>query len=329
MDRDLAGNPEAHRLYLLGRYHVNRVNPDDLKKAADYFQQAIAKDPANASAYAGLADSYNMLGAQTYLSPGETFPKAKAAAGKALEIDETLADAHAALGYVAWYYDWDWPTAEREFKRAIDLNPNSAVARARYAECLGMRVRFEESIAEARRAQELDPLAPQVTTTLAYAYIEARRYDEAIVEGKKLIELEPDSPLNRVNLATAYMLKGEHEQARAQFEQIRSQVTSVLADNQNPASFLGWFDAVSGNRTDALKLVREYEDLSTRTYVDFYFPAQILVGLGDKDQAFRYLERAYQERSNQIAYLAADPWWYPVHSDPRYKDLLRRVGLPQ
>lgn len=322
-------NPEAHQLYLLGRYHADKATPDDLNKAVDYFQQAIAKDPADALAYAGLADSYNILGALTYRSPGETFPKAKAAATKALEIDETLSEAHAALGYAAWYYDWDWPTAEREFKRAIELNPNSAVVHSRYAECLVMRLRFDESIAESRRARELDPLSPQIAILFAYVYLVAHRYDESIAEGQRALELEPDSSLPRSGLGAAYFFKGEHERAFAEYEKLRGQLGSVNPDNQNAGAFLGWFDAISGRRADALKMAKEYEEASARSYIDFYFVAQIYSGLGDKDQAFRYLEKSYQEHSNQMPWLAADLWWYPLHSDPRYKDLLHRIGLPE
>jgi TolB-like protein/Tfp pilus assembly protein PilF len=322
-------NAEAHRLYLLGRYHADKTTPDELKKGAEYFEQAIEKDPGNALAYAGLADSYDELGAFTYLSPTETFPKAKAAATKALEIDDTLADAHADLGYVAWYYDWDWAAAEREFKRAIDLNPNSAVSHLFYADCLSMWARFDESIAEYQRAQELDPLSPTIANAMGYGFLVARKYDAAIASTQKAIELDPNGVIQRVQLATAYAFKGQHTQALAEFEKVKVQLIPVSRDTENPASFLGWMYAVSGSRTEALKMVKEYKDLAARAYVDFYFIAMIYAGLGDRDQAFRWLEKGYQEHSNQMAWLAVDPWWYPLRDDPRYKDLLHRIGLPQ
>ncbi len=322
-------NAESHELYLKGRYHADKASAEGLKKSVEYFQQAIEKDPGNALAYAALADSYDVLGGLTYLSPGETFPKGKAAATKALEIDDTVAEAHAALAYAGWYYDWDWPTAEREFKRAIELNPNSAISHARYSEGLVMRARFDEAIAEGQRAQELDPLSPQILGDLGYAYVVARRYDEAIAEFQKELELDPNLPFARANLAWVYALKGLHGQALAEYEKVRAQVSPVTPENQNAASGLGWLYAVSGRRGDALRVAKEFEDLSARSYVDFYFIAMTYAGLGDKDQAFRWLEKGYEEHSNQMVWLAVDPWWYQMHSDPRYKDLLRRIGLPQ
>ena len=169
MNKSSATNPEAYQLYLKGRYHVNQTTAAGLKKAVEYFQQAIDKDPSYALAYAGLADSYSSLGGGwMYLSPSDSFPKAKAAAMKALELDDTLAEAHAALAYAVFFADWDWPSAEREFKRAIELNPNSALSHDRYAECLKTRARFNESMAEAQRAQELDPLSPEIVSQVGH-----------------------------------------------------------------------------------------------------------------------------------------------------------------
>src|SRR5262249_26597181 len=181
---------------------------------------------------------------------------------------------------------------------------------------------------EARRALELDPLSAEMTGTLGYASIVARRYDDAIALERKAIELEPNVPLFRANIAFAYFLKGQRELAVSEFEKVRDLVGPVTSANQNAASFLGWLYAVSGRRNDALKIVKEYESLSSVSDVDFYFIAQIYAGLGDKDQAIRWLEKAYQEHANQTAWLAADPFWYTMYSDPRYQDLIRRVGLP-
>jgi serine/threonine protein kinase/tetratricopeptide (TPR) repeat protein len=322
-------NAEAHQLYLLGQYHAGKNSLDGLLKGIEYFEQAIEKDPGNALPYAGLANCYDLLGGLTFRSPGETFPRAKAAATKALDIDETIADAHAALAYAIWYYDWDWAAAEREFKRAIELNPNSALAHIRYSEGLTMRARVEESLTEGRRAQELDPLSSGISNDLGYSYLVARRYAEAIAALQKAVELDPSAPLVHAEFATTYAAKGDYALALAEFEKVKAQVSPVTADNQNAASQLGWLYALSGRRADALKLVREFEDLSAHSYVDFYFIATIYAGLGDKEQTFHWLEKAYQERSNQMVWLAVDPFWYPIHSDPRYKDMLRRVGLPK
>ncbi len=233
-------NPEAYQLYLKGRYHANQTTATELKKAIDYFQQAIEKDPSYASAYAGMADAYNALGsAWMYLPPTDSFPKAKAAAMKALELDDTLAEAHVALGYAA-FFDWDWPSAEREFKRAIALNPNSALSHRRYAECLKTRLRFNESIAEAQRAQELDPLSPDNVSELGNAYFIAGQYDESIAQFQKALDLNPNIPVLRAMLALAYAMKRMYPQALAEFDKIAEQekLPSRTRPSQHRASSL-------------------------------------------------------------------------------------------
>jgi tetratricopeptide (TPR) repeat protein len=314
---------------LKGRYHANQTTAAELKKAIDYFQQAIEKDPSYAPAYAGMADAYNALGgAWMYLPPTDSFPKAKAAAMKALELDDALAEAHVALGYAA-FFDWDWPSAEREFKRAIELNPNSALSHRRYAECLKTRLRFNESIAEAQRAQELDPLSPDNVSELGNVYFIAGQYDQSIAQFQKVLDLNPNIPVLRGMLALAYAMKRMYPQALAEFDKIAEQDKAVAAQSQFVAGMLGWVYAVSGRRTDALMIVKEFRDLSAHAYVDFYWSAVIYTGLGDKDEAFRLLEKGYQEHAAGMLYLAVDPFWYGLRSDPRYVDLLRRMGLAQ
>jgi eukaryotic-like serine/threonine-protein kinase len=320
-------NPEAYQFYMKGRYHANQATAAGLKKGIEYFQQAIDQDPNYALAYAGLADSYIGLGGGLiYQPPGETLPKAKAAAMKAVELDDTLAEAHASLADAVWLNDWDWPQAEREYKRAIELNPKSAISHKKYVVGLFCRARFDESIAEGERAQELDPLLP---TELPYAYLVARRYDESISRYQKELDLYPDIAWKRAELAWAYAMKGMHAQAIGEYDKIPEQAKVVAADNQLVASGLGWVYAVSGRRADALKIAKEFKDLSSHAYVDFYQFATIYAGLGDKDEAFRLLEKAYEEHSSSMTFLAADPFWYSMRSDPRYADLLRRMGLPQ
>jgi TolB-like protein/Flp pilus assembly protein TadD len=322
-------NSEPYHLYLRGRYHANQTTEAELRKSIEYFQQAIDKDPGYALAYAGLADSYSALGGGwMYLPPTDTLPKAKAAAEKALELDDTLAEAHAALAY-ATFFDWDWPGAEREFKRAIELNPNSALSHARYGECLKTRLRFNESIAEAQRALELDPLSPDTFSQLGNFYLMTRRYDESIAQFQKALDLNPNLPVVRAMLATAYAMKRMYPQALAEYDKIADQDKVTAAGNQFAAGMLGWIHAVSGRRTDALKIAQEFKDLSAHTYVDFYWSGVIYAGLGDKDEAFRLLEKSYQEHAATLPYLAVDPFWYGMHSDPRYADLLRRIGLPR
>jgi serine/threonine protein kinase/tetratricopeptide (TPR) repeat protein len=329
LNKSSATNPEAYQLYLKGRYHANQATAAGLKKGIEYFQQAIEKDPSYALAYAGLADSYSALGGGwQYLPPSDTLPKAKAAAMKALEFDDTLAEAHAALAY-ATFFDWDWPSAEREFKRAIELNPNSAVSHDRYAECLKTRLRFDESMEEARRAQELDPLSPEIVSQLGFAYLFTRRYDESIAQFQKVLDLSPDLPAVRAALSWAYAMKRMYPQALAEFDKIPAQYKTVAVENHFVASGLGWVYAVSGRRSDALKIAQQFRDLSSHSYVDFYQIALIYAGLGDKDEAFRMLEKGYAQHSATMVWLGIDIFWYGMRSDPRYADLLRRVGLPQ
>ena len=324
-------NPEAYRLYLKGRYHAAQTTAAGLKKSIDYFEQAIDKDPGYALAYAALADSYvSLSGDWVYLPPAESFSKAKAAAQKALELDDTLGEAHAALAYATYYADWDWPMAEREFRRAIELNPNSAVSRDRYAECLKMQRRFSESLAEAQKAEQLDPLSPEIVSQVGQVYFLARRYDEAIAQYQKALELNADLAGVRAFLAWSYAMKHMYGQALAEYEKISDQGKSVSTEHQLLACGLGWIYAISGKRAEALKIAREFQDLSSRgVYVDFYFPAAIYAGMDDKDEAFRLLQKGYEQHSAGILYLGIDPFWEGMRSDPRYADLLRRIGLPQ
>jgi serine/threonine protein kinase/Tfp pilus assembly protein PilF len=324
-----ATNPEAYQLYLKGRYHTNQTTAAGLKKSIEYFEQAIDKDPGYALAYASLADSYSGLGGDwLYLPPRDNLPKAKAAAKKALELDDTLAEAHSALAYAS-FFDWDWPNVEPEFKRAIELNPSSALSHEHYAEFLRTRLRFNESMAEAQRAEELDPLSLEVVAGLGFAYFFTQRQDESIAQFQKALELNPNATVVRASLGSAYAMKRMYPQALAEYDKIADQDKAVAAENQFVAGMLGWVYAVSGRRTDALKIAQEFKDLSAHAYVDFYWAGVIYAGLGDKDEAFRLLEKSYQEHSATILYLAVDPFWYGLRSDPRYVDLLRRVGLPQ
>jgi len=323
-------NADAYQLYLKGRYHANKATAEGLRKGTEYFRQAIEKDPSYALAYAGLADSYNGLGSSlVYMPPSETLPQAKVAALKALELDDTLAEAHAALGYAQWFYDWDWPSAEREFKRAIDLNPNSAIVHQRYSECLITRSRFAESVAEGERAQELDPLSSQVAGWLGYIYLAAHRYDESIAQLRKALDLDPNVAWIRMVLAWDYVIKRNFAQALAEFDKMTIQDRAVTPENQNVIQGLGWVYGMSGRRDDALKVAEKLKRLSMHAYVDFYCIATIYAGLGERDEAFRWLEKGYEERSASMPFLATDPIWYGLRSDPRYADLLRRIGLPQ
>ena len=329
LNKSSATNPEAYQLYLKGRYHANQATAAELRKGIEYFQQAIDTDPGYALAYAGLPDAYSSLGGGfNYLSPSDSFPKA-AAARKALELDDTLAEAHAALATAVFFADWDWSSAEREFKRAIELNPNSALSHDRYAEFLQARARFEESMEEGQRAQELDPLSPDIVSQLGIVYLVTRQYDESIAQFQKTLELNPNVPAIRAELAWAFAMKRMYPEALAEYDKIADQDKAVAAENQFVAGTHGWVYAVSGRRADALKIAQELKNLSSRTYVDFYTLGTIYAGLGDKDEAFRLLEKGYAEHSATVPWLGIDVFWYGMHSDPRYADLLRRIGLPQ
>jgi TolB-like protein/Tfp pilus assembly protein PilF len=325
----LSTNPEAYRLYLKARYHANQTTATGFKKSIDYFQQAIEKDPGFALAYAGLADSYlDRSGGWLYLSPAESSANAKVAAMKALELDPTLAEAHAALAY-AMFYDWDWLAAEREFRRAIELNANNAASHERYAEYLVTRGRFDESLAEARQAEELDPVSLETLAEAGTVLLMNRRYDESIAQYQKALDLYPNASVIRALLGYAYALKQAYSQALAECDKIADQDKTATAQNQFVVALLGSVYALSGRRADALKIARELTQLSSQAYISFYGPGTIYAVLGDKDEAFRLLERAYKQKSTELPYLAVDPVLDGIRSDQRYANLLRRMGLPQ
>ncbi len=321
-------NTEAYQLYLKGRYFWNKGSADSLKTGIEYFEQAIDKDPGYAPSYAGLAECYNELGTFIYAPPKETFPKAKAAATKALEIDDSLAEAHAALGYAEWHWEWDKTAAEREFRRAIELNPNSSVAHHRYGIFLSHLGRFNEGLAEGTHARDLDPLSPIITAYLGYDYLAARRYDESISEFRKAVALDPNLALAQEAIAWIYALQRMYPQAITESEKVPKEALTVTAENQFLALSLAWVYAVAGRRAEPEKIVEDFKKLSSREYIDPYAIAEVYAGLGDKNRTFEWLEKGYQVHSISMVWLRADPFWDNMRSDPRFQDLLRRVGLP-
>jgi len=320
---------EAYQLYLKGRYHASKSTAEGLKKGIDYFQQAINKDPSDALAYAGLADAYiRLAGGFGYLLESDAFSKAEAAAIKALEIDDTLAEAHTAFGSVKALYKWDWTGAEREYKRAIVLDPSNAHAHNRYAVFLISMGRFDEGLTESKRAEDLDPLSPTTVGDTGYAYLIMRQYDDSILQSKKAIDLEPSAMWLHAMLAWAYAGKGDYAQAISEYEKMGAQGYGVSAENQFIASGLGWLYAVAGRRKDAERVIRDFNTLSSTATVDPLWVAQIYSGLGDKERAFELLEKSYQRHSANLAFLKPDPFWDNLRSDPRYADLVRRIGVP-
>jgi len=316
-------NPEAYQAYLTGRYHWNLRTEDGLKKSLGYFQQAIEKDPAYALAYAGLADSYVIL-ADGVMAPREAYPRGKAAAFKALEIDETLAEAHAPLGAAREAYDWDWVGAEKEYKRAIELNPGYATAHQWYAMYLSEMGRHDEAVAEIRRAQELDPLSLIINATGGYVFFFARRYDEAIAQCRRTLELNPGFYSGHSFLGWAYEQEKLYAQAISEYQK------AIALEPGNPAlaAELARACAAAGKRTEALKGISQLKELSKQRYVSPYLMAQIHAALGDIDQACAWLEKAYEERSGELCMLKVDPRNDPLRSEPRFQDLLRRMNFP-
>jgi Tfp pilus assembly protein PilF len=312
-------NPEAYQLYLKGRYYWNKRTDEGIKKAIEYFNQAIEKDPSYALAYSGLADSNMYL---MHLSPREAYLRAKEAATKALEIDDNLAEAHTSLAMVKMY-EWDLAAPEREFKRALDLNPNEAETHHQYSHYLTLVGRTHESLVESLRALELDPLSLPLNAHLAWHYLYARQYDQAIEQCRKTIEMDANYPPAHGFLARAYEQKGMQQEAIAEFQK----TITLLGDSVQTRAELGHAYAVAGKKEEALKIMDELKASSKETYVSPYDVAVIYVGLDQKDQAFDWLQKAYQE-SFGIRYLN-DPRLDPLRSDPRFRDLVRRVGLPQ
>ena len=319
-------NIKAYQLYLQGRYFWNRRTDENLKKAVELFQQAVNEDPNYALAYAGLADSYALLGGPVYgaESSGQTVTRAKTAALKALEIDNTLAEAYTSLGYIASTYEWDFPTAEKNFKRAIELNPSYATAHHWYGlTYLSYVGRHEEAIRETQRAAELDPLSLIINATYGRAYYYARQYDKAIEQFLKTIELDPSFSRAHFYLGWAYEGKGMFNEAIAEYQKARQLDKSPVI-----TASLAHVFAVSGRRNEAQQLLTELEQLSKQRYVSAYDFALIHTGLGDNERAFEWFERAYQERSSALIWLNVDARLDRLRSDPRFQDLVRRVGLP-
>jgi serine/threonine protein kinase/Flp pilus assembly protein TadD len=318
-------NPEAYQLYLRGRYFWNKFTEDGLKKSIEYFNQAIEKDPNYAQAYAGIAVAYNVLG-NNYQNPNETVIKSRVAAAKALELDDALAEGHEALAGIKIFYDWDWPGAERELKRASELNPSFANTHILYCYYLQDTGRLDGAIAEAKRALELDPLSQHAITNLGRTYIYARHYDQAISQCRKAVELDPNSfPGAHYWLVVAYALSEKYPQAIAE----ANKSIALFGRNQRLLALLGWVYARSGQQNEARKLLAEVNEQSKHGYVSPYSLAYIHVPLGEKDEAFALLDEAYEGRNSDIVDLKVDPLFDPLRSDPRFAQLLRRVGLTQ
>ncbi|MFY9583637.1 MAG: tetratricopeptide repeat protein [Candidatus Acidiferrales bacterium] len=314
----------AYDLYLKGRYFWNKRTVQGFQQAVEYFQQAIAKDPNYARAYAGLADSYALMSSYQFAPQNELMPKAGSAALRALQIDETLAEAHTSLALIAENYDYDWQTAEKEYRRAIQLDPNYATAHQWYAECLSFQGRFDEAFAESERARQLDPLSLIIAVDHGAILYFSRQYDRAIEQFRTVIEMAPIFP--RVNMVIyAYVQEGRFAEALADVENWRQR------DEDTPWTWAGeaYIYGRWGQQAQARRALAKLEQIIRHRQTD---PTQMLVyayvGLGKNDEAIALLQKADAEHSNLVTTLRVDPVYDPLRSDPRFQELMRRVGLP-
>jgi TolB-like protein/DNA-binding winged helix-turn-helix (wHTH) protein/Tfp pilus assembly protein PilF len=318
-------NPEAYEAYLKGSYHFNRFSVEETRKARQRFQEAIGKDPNYAPAYAGLARSYTLTQGAWLTSVNESYGKARGLVEKALGLDPTLAEAHLCLAEIKDEYDWDWSGAETEYKRAIDLNPNFAGAHQRYSTLLSILARHVEALAEARRALELDPLSLSANTEVGYAFYWAREYDQAIAEFRKTLDLDPGYARAYFGLGRAHLAKGMHEEA---IQALRKGV-GLYSGSQTPDGFLGYAYAMAGERDEALRMADGLKRLWKQRDPDAaYELARAYAGLGDRDRALEWLDKAYQERYPSVRVVRIDPQLDGLRSDPRFQDLLRRMNFP-
>ena len=315
-------NAEAHQFYLKGRFFWNKRTGNDLKKSIDYFQQAITIDPNYALGYAGVADAYVFLPGYTAGSPQDCYPKAKAAAKKALELDDTLAEAHTTLALATWYYDFDFAQANREFQRAIELNPNYATGHQQYGNnTLSALGRFDEAIAEGKRAVELDPLSLVMNADLGVNYVYARRYDDAIAQLRKTVDLDPGYYFAHINLGQALEMKGAGDSAIAEYHKARE-----LNDDPAVLGYLARVYGLSENKREAEKILDQLKELSKQRYVSAYSFALVYIGLGEKDEALRWLEKSYDDRAgSDVGWIRVDPLLDPLRGDPRFEALAEKI----
>ena len=314
-------DPAVHDFYLRGLYHYNKGTEKDFRDAITYFQQAIAREPGYASAYAGIANAYSQLSTY-YLPPNEAMPKAKTAALKALAIDDSLAEAHAALGFIKVTYDWDWEGAAREAQRALELNPNLAAAHDAAALYLSARGRHDQAVASIQRAHQLDPYSIPIVADHIFLTFLARRYAESVEVGRRAVEDEPNAAMFHAYLALPYAMQGRFSEAIAEGE-----TGHRLDDSPLLESFLAGVYALAGRKADAERLVNDLEQKHKSRYSCSYEIADAYVALGQTDVAFRWFDTAYNERSDCMFALKVDPRLDRARANTRYQDLLHRVGL--
>ena len=318
---------EAYQLYLRGRFYWNKRSEEGMQRSLDYYQQAIIKDPNFALAYSGMADAFDLLGAPdaaAAMAPTEALPKAKEAALKALAIDDTLAEPHVSLAHILYYYDHDFASAEREYKRAIELNPNYPTAHQWYAVYLMSVGRFDEALTQNRRAQELDPLSLPINMTLGWVMLTARRPDEAVQQLRKTLELDQNFILAHHRLGLVFEQQGKYEDAINEFKQ----VVNLTAGKPLGNAALARAYALAGRRAEAQKILNELQQLSAQRFVSPVTVALIFSALGEKDQAFAWLDKGVYARDGLLVRLRFDHRFDSLRSDPRFADLVKKAGLP-
>ncbi|MGZ8846197.1 MAG: alpha/beta fold hydrolase [Pyrinomonadaceae bacterium] len=318
-------NIEAYQLYLKGLYEANKFSPEGARKAVEYYQQATVADPSYALAYAGLSYIHSLMGSIA-LNPKDIYPLAKSEAQKALALDETLPEAHSAMAVVEIFYDWDFPAAEKEYKRALELNPNYAEGISGYSGYFKVMRNYPEEIAQAKRGRELDPLSSFTNMELGEAYYMARQYDQAINQITKTFEMDPHLVGFAYHVrARAYEQKKMYAEALADSQRW----ADAFKDNPQAISSVARFHARMGNRAEALKMLDRLQELSQHRYVSSYWTATVYIGLGDKEKALAALERAYEERYFLMIWINGDPLFDGLRSEPRFINLVKRIGLPQ
>jgi TolB-like protein/DNA-binding winged helix-turn-helix (wHTH) protein len=318
-------NTEAYQAYVKGRYYWTRKSGEGIKRAIGYFEEAIRIEPNYALAHAGLADSYSLLGSASEISvpPREALVKAKDAALRAIRLDDRLAEAHASLGLIHMRYDWDWAATERELRRAIELNPSYGPAHLWYADYLLAMGRPDEAVREAKKAYEIDPLS-LMNRDAGRIFLRAGLYTEAIGQYRKVLEIDPDFPLAYLGIGMVYEHMGKYPEAIVELERART----LSGGRPGIIAALGHVYAVAGMKTKAGAILRELDTLGNQRYVSPSLIGLIHAALGDKDLAFACLEKAFEQRSGFMVHLKTDPRMEPLRSDPRFADLVRRIGLP-
>jgi adenylate cyclase len=315
---------EAYALYLKGRYHWNLRTKEGLNEAIKYFSSALERDPSFALAYCGLADSFALLALFEFISPHDAFPSARANAEKALKLNSALAEAHTSLGLVSFQHDWNWEEAERNFRRAIELNQNYPPAHQFFGDYLKAMGRFDEALSEMRKAQDLDPLSVSISTGVGHVLYLSRQYDLSIEQYRKALELDPKFVQAHLWFGRPFLQKGMYEEAISELKQ----AVALSFESTISLAVLGHAYASSGKRNEALEIIDKLKDRSRKQYLPSYWIALIYIGLGEKNDAFVWLERAYQERSSWLVWIAVEPRFDSLRSDPRFSSLLSKMRLP-